>query len=86
METSMTRAQIGEALAAKYREEYARYAVTERLAREALDEGDQEGHSAISRRAQSKSQILYGLRMAAEALGIGCAEFDAAINADKARR
>ena len=86
METSMSRAQIGEALAVKYREEDARYAVTEQLAQEALDEGDQEGHSAISRRAQSKSQILYGLRMAAEALGIGHAEFDKAINEDRAKR
>ena len=48
----MNQKQITETLAQKYREEYTSYAAAERLAREALDEGDDEGHKAIARRAQ----------------------------------
>lgn len=77
----MDKQQITKALARKYREEYARYFVMERLAQDALEEGDEVGREAIIRRALSKSQILYGLKMAAAVLGITEEEFMSAVNA-----
>jgi len=79
----MNQKQITETLAQKYREEYTSYAAAERLAREALDEGDDEGHKAIARRAQSTSHVLYGMVLAAEALGINEKDFMSAVNADQ---
>lgn len=79
----MDKQQIIELLAQKYRKEYACYFVTERLAREALDEGDEDGHKAISRRAQSKSLFMDGMKAAAVALGISEADFMAAVNIDR---
>lgn len=79
----MDKQQITKALARKYREEYARYFVLERLAREALDEDDKEGFAAISKRAAYTSKYLCGIKKAAEILDIGETEFMDAVNLDK---
>lgn len=77
----MDKQQITEALAQKYRTEYARYFVMERLAQEALDEGDEDAHKAISRRAWNKSQFLSGLKAAALSLGINEEDFMVTVKA-----
>lgn len=79
----MDKQQITTALARKYREEYAKYFVLERLAREALNEDDKEGFAAISKRAAYTSRYLCGIKKAAEILGIGETEFMTAVNSDK---
>ena len=79
----MDKQQIVKLLARKYREEYARCFVMERLAREALDEGDKIGYKAINRRARSESLFMDGMKAAVVALGISEADFMTVVNMDR---
>ena len=80
---SFTKEQIKNILAQKYRVAYSVYEQLERTGKELIDEGDFEANAIISQRALLRSQYIYGIKTAAEALGIGEDEFMAAVNADK---
>lgn len=82
MDNCLTREQIKEALAHKYRVAYSVYEQLALTGKELIDEGDFEANAIISQRALLRSQYLYGIKTAAEALGIGEDEFMDAVNQD----
>lgn len=77
---SYTREQIKDALAQKYRVAYNVYEQLALTGKELIREGDMEANAIISQRALLRSQYLYGIKTAAEVLGIGDAEFMEAVN------
>lgn len=79
----MTREEILQALALKYRVAYSVYETLSLQAKEALHEDDMDGYNAITKRAMYRSQYLSGIKAAAVALGIDDDEFMAAVNADR---
>lgn len=79
---SLTREQIAAILAHKYRMAYDGYEQLEITGKELLHEGDYEAHKIISQRARLQSQYFYGIKAAAEALGIEEDTFMEAVNQD----
>lgn len=84
MNNCMTREQIKEALAQKYRIAYSAYEQLALTGKELVHEGDLEANKIISQRALLRAQYLYGIKAAAEVLGIGEDEFMDAVNQDRA--
>jgi len=84
MNNCFTREQIMEALAHKYRVAYSVYEQLALTGKELIREGDMEANKIISNRALLRSQYLFGIKTAAEALGISEDEFMEAINQDRA--
>lgn len=80
---SFTKEQIKEALAHKYRVAYSVYEQLALTGKELIQEGDMEANAIISQRALLRSQYLYGIKAAAEALGIDEAEFMETVNQDR---
>lgn len=78
-----TREQIKEALARKYRIAFSVYETLALEGKAAIHEGDITASEALARRALLRSQYLYGIKVAAETLGIDETEFMEAVNADK---
>lgn len=77
-----TKEQVKKALARTYRTAYIVYAGLEQEGKAALHEGDFAASEAIAKRALLRSQYLYGIKVAAETLGIGETEFMEAVNQD----
>ena len=86
MENCLTREQIKEALARKYRVAYSVYEQLAFTGKELIQEGDMEANAIISQRALLRSQYLYGIKTAAAVLGISEEEFMEAVNSDRADR
>ncbi len=78
----MTQEEIKLALAQLYRVQYDMYVQLETLAREAAQDGDNEGFRGLHREATDKAYVLYGIRIAAQALGIERDEFVEEVNLD----
>ena len=79
----MSKEEILQALAQKYRVGYSVYETLSLTAKEALHEDDMDGYNAITKRAMYRSAHLAGIKAAAVALGIDNEEFMAAVNADR---
>lgn len=79
----MTKEEILQALAYKYRVAYSVYETLSLQAKEAIHEGDMDGYNALTKRAMYRSQYLGGIKTAAVVLGIDNEEFMAAVNADR---
>lgn len=86
MDNTMTREQIKEALAHKYRIAYGVYEQLALTGKELIQEGDFKANEIISQRALLRSQYLYGIKASAKVLGIEEDEFMAAVNRDRADR
>ncbi len=85
MKSTHTHEEIKDALAVLYRDRYDSWFLLMEEAKEAIHDGDEDAHKAISRRADKRSDFMDGIKAAAEALGIEWTEFMAAVNADRAR-
>lgn len=72
---NFTSEQIKAALVEPYRVEYEKYFILEEVAKELLQCGENEAHRVIARQAKSVSDIMYGMKKAAAALGISEDEF-----------
>lgn len=83
MDNTLTKEQIKEALAHKYRIAYSVYEQLTLTGKELIQEGDFKANEIISQRALLRSQYLYGIKVAAETLGIGEDEFMEAVNQDR---
>ena len=79
----MTREEILQALARRYRAAYSVYETLSLQAKEALHEDDMDGYNALTKRAMYRSNYLSGIKAAATTLGIDNDEFMAAVNADQ---
>lgn len=66
----MEREKILAALSNAYADIYGEYETLSELAKELLHDGEDKAYQSISRRAQGKSHMLDGIKLAAAALGI----------------
>lgn len=85
MENPTTPAEVRDTLALLYRGRFDQWFRLMEEAKAALHDGDEEAHGALTRRADRKSDFMDGIKTAAEALGVGPADFMAAVNADRRR-
>ena len=83
MENPTTTAEVRDTLALLYRGRFDQWFRLMEEAKAALQDGDEEAHKALSRRADKRSDFMDGIKAAAEALGIDPPEFMAAVNADR---
>ena len=83
MKDIIPRTEIRDTLALLYRERFDSWFRLMEEAKAALQDGDEEAHKALSRRADKRSDFMDGIKAAAEALGIDPPEFMAAVNADR---
>ena len=86
MDNTLTKEQIKEALAHKYRIAYSVYEQLALTGKELIQEGDFKANEIISQRALLRSQYLYGIKAAAKTLGIEEEEFMETANRDCADR
>ena len=85
MENTITREEIKNKLATFYRGLYDSWYRLMDEAKAAAQDGDDDAHKAITRRADKKSDFMDGIKAAANAIGIGPDEFMAEVNADRKR-
>lgn len=82
MKNELTRDEIKSKLAGWYTSGYDRYSVLMDEARAAKNDGDDDAFRALTRRADKISDMLDGICIASEALGIERDELKAAAGAD----
>lgn len=85
MDNCLTKEQIKEILAHKYRTAYSVYEQLALTGKELIHEGDFEANKIIRQRALLKSQYLYGIKTAATTLSINEIEFMEAVNRDRSQ-
>lgn len=83
MENAIPRKEIREKLSAYYRGIYDRWFVLMDEAKAADLDGDDDAFKALSRRADKLSDIMDGIKAAAEVLGVDPGDFLAAVNSDR---